>query len=328
MKKLVFMLLVLGVVLSLAACKKDARGLNDTDKQLKTSASTESALQQADKPDDKVLALVAFPEGKFGYIDLQGKTVIQPKFDYAYSFSEGLAVVKFGEQVGCIDADGKVVIPYGKFQFVGPFSEGLALAITQQSKLGFINKKGEWAIEPKYPSSENDPYMLPYFLGGKAIVEAGDEGYLEIDKKGKVLRKGRDISDFFGSSDESWLPDGVPKSLEQPVRNGEMQVCALSDGLFSIFKYGEGSEIPSMIFADKDGNIEIDQNFCAPWLDANSGTAASYFNHGLAPAGDMLTSGEIQVGFIDKQGSWAIKPQYSSAASFFNVNKNNSKIWY
>jgi KWG Leptospira. len=32
--------------------------------------------------------------GKFGYIDKTGKVVIEPVFDYAESFSEGLARVK------------------------------------------------------------------------------------------------------------------------------------------------------------------------------------------------------------------------------------------
>ena len=36
--------------------------------------------------------------GKWGYIDKKGKFVINPRFDWAFPFSEGLAVVRIGEE--------------------------------------------------------------------------------------------------------------------------------------------------------------------------------------------------------------------------------------
>ena len=45
----------------------------------------------------------------WGYIDRQGKMVIPPGFDYAGSFSGGLAEIRKKERQGYIDTSGKVV---------------------------------------------------------------------------------------------------------------------------------------------------------------------------------------------------------------------------
>ena len=51
--------------------------------------------------------------------------VINPQFDLAFSFSEGLASVEIGDEWGFIDKTGSVVIN-PQFGFASPFSEGLA----------------------------------------------------------------------------------------------------------------------------------------------------------------------------------------------------------
>lgn len=47
--------------------------------------------------------------GKCGYIDKTGKIIINPQFDMAMSFSEGLAIVRIGDKYGYIDKTGKYV---------------------------------------------------------------------------------------------------------------------------------------------------------------------------------------------------------------------------
>ncbi|EPU2627401.1 WG repeat-containing protein [Campylobacter coli] len=84
--------------------------------------------------------------GKYGFIDKSGKIVIEPKFDGVGNFSEGLAKVKLNRKYGFIDKNGKIVIE-PKFDGVGNFSEGLA-AVGLNGKYGFIDKSGEFVIEP------------------------------------------------------------------------------------------------------------------------------------------------------------------------------------
>jgi hypothetical protein len=87
-------------------------------------------------------------EGLFGYIDTRGKWVIPPRFQYANDFSDGLAGVAFGENGwGFIDHAGKEVIP-GKFAWVhGGFRQGVA-EVAFDHKRGYINKKGDWVWRP------------------------------------------------------------------------------------------------------------------------------------------------------------------------------------
>jgi WG containing repeat len=61
--------------------------------------------------------LVVLQNGKYGFLDHRGNFVIQPQFiwidpifDNALPFSEGLAAVKLGGQWGFVDAAGKRMI--------------------------------------------------------------------------------------------------------------------------------------------------------------------------------------------------------------------------
>jgi hypothetical protein len=47
--------------------------------------------------------------GRWGYIDKSGKFVINPQFDEASPFADGLARVKVGRKTGYVNASGKYV---------------------------------------------------------------------------------------------------------------------------------------------------------------------------------------------------------------------------
>ena len=100
-----------------------------------------------------------------GYIDKQGQVVINPSFDDARWFSDGLAEVRLGGQWGYIDKQGQTVI---NLQFKGTreFSEGLAAVSVDSdkrrrgrgsrgflSKYGYIDKSGVYlGDDPRPPS--------------------------------------------------------------------------------------------------------------------------------------------------------------------------------
>lgn len=69
--------------------------------------------------------------GKWFYINKEGKIVFTTNFDYAGQFSEGLACVNGNDKWGFINKEGKIVIP---LQFdvmnIAGFSEGLASIAT------------------------------------------------------------------------------------------------------------------------------------------------------------------------------------------------------
>lgn len=78
--------------------------------------------------------LPVWHRGKQGYIDKTGKFVINPQFDGAGDFSEGLARVCIGGSYppccggkwGYIDRTGKILIN-PQFDYAEDFSEGLAV---------------------------------------------------------------------------------------------------------------------------------------------------------------------------------------------------------
>ena len=53
--------------------------------------------------------IIGGERGKYGYIDKKGQFVINPQFDEAESFFEGLAYVRIGEKVGYIDKTGNII---------------------------------------------------------------------------------------------------------------------------------------------------------------------------------------------------------------------------
>jgi hypothetical protein len=61
---------------------------------------------------------------KWGAIDKTGKMVIQPQFAATDFFSEGLAAIEIGEKWGFIDRTGRVVIP-AQFEHAGDIPEGI-----------------------------------------------------------------------------------------------------------------------------------------------------------------------------------------------------------
>lgn len=91
--------------------------------------------------------LVVFEaNGKYGYKDLSGNTVVEPKYDYCWLFSEGRAIVlnsAVAHGLGYIDRQGQLVIPCC-FSRAFPFSEGLAaVTFTQGGSSLYIDKTGK-----------------------------------------------------------------------------------------------------------------------------------------------------------------------------------------
>ena len=85
--------------------------------------------------------------GRYGYINAEGKYIINPQFDDAGSFSGGLAAVKMGKW-GYIDKSGKVLIN-PQFDEAYAFSDNLAV-IKSGGHFGYTDKEGKLAINPQF----------------------------------------------------------------------------------------------------------------------------------------------------------------------------------
>jgi hypothetical protein len=133
-------------------------------------------------------------EGRVGFIDREGRRVIEASFDAAEPFHEGMAAVKLGNKWGYIDKGGGTVIEPA-FQQGGAFSEGLA-PVKQDGIWGYIDRGGKTVIVPAFDSADS-------FHQGLAMVAIGESwGY--IDKRGSYL----------------WVPTGPgnPFQVRSPSR--------------------------------------------------------------------------------------------------------------
>jgi hypothetical protein len=119
--------------------------------------------------------------GKWGYIDKTGKTVIPYIYDWTYSFSQGRAIVRSGKKDFFIKKDGSVLktpkcAPVTTTN--GSFRNGLA-AVKINKKYGFITTEGELAIDAIYDSVWG-------FLGELCSVQLNGK-FVVINTKGEIV---------------------------------------------------------------------------------------------------------------------------------------------
>jgi len=125
--------------------------------------------------------------GKWGYIDRDGKEIIKPQFEQVLGFSEGLACVKIDNKWGYINREGMIIIDPQFDDLPDSFSEGLVRiakydrdihsfrigeSIFVRSKFGFADREGNIIIELQFRQAE-------HFSEGLASVEVeGKSGYI------------------------------------------------------------------------------------------------------------------------------------------------------
>ena len=89
---------------------------------------------------------------RFGFVDKSGKIAINPQFDAAGRFSEGLAEVSVGKQSGYVDKLGKLVIN-PQFDVAATFTDGLAAVKSryQAAPTGWKPSISTNAVSPHRP---------------------------------------------------------------------------------------------------------------------------------------------------------------------------------
>jgi hypothetical protein len=101
------------------------------------------AVDLAAAPSDSAL-LSVMKEGRIGFINRQGEIIIQPQFENAREFSDGMAAISVNEKWGFIDFTGQVKIE-PKHDDVGKFSESYSWVAIGE-KRGYINQTGRLVV--------------------------------------------------------------------------------------------------------------------------------------------------------------------------------------
>ena len=101
---------------------------------------------------------------KYGYIDIKGKIVVQPKYDFAWEFREGMSPVKLNGKYGYMNEKGiEVITP--RYDHAWMFSDGLSV-VKIGDKYGFIDQSGKLVVPAIYDRADN-------FHGDRANVRVG-----------------------------------------------------------------------------------------------------------------------------------------------------------
>jgi hypothetical protein len=165
-----------------------SRSLNDLQLNIYEGARVSEGLIDAYDP----------AKSKNGFIDKTGKFVIEPKFDNAGPFSEGLARVTITEggeeKLGLIDHNGQFVIAptfntdadfrRNSTDFsedLASLTEGLRPTITEEAKFVYIDKKGAIILFTKHF------YAGPFRDGLAVVYDANKKKRGYIDKSGKEV---------------------------------------------------------------------------------------------------------------------------------------------
>ena len=229
---------------------------------------------------------------KFGFIDQSGTEVVPCKYDFAYSFSEGLARVELNGKWSFIDKSGNEVIPC-RYDFAYSFYEGLA-RVKLNGKYGFIDQSGTEVIPCKYDDVDD-------FYEGLARVELnGKYGFIDQSGTEVIPCKYDDVDDFSEGFARVEL-NGKYGYIDQngteviPCKYDDVSWRSFSEGLAAVElndKWG---------FIDQSGTEVITCKY--DW--------AGYFSEGLAV---VKLNGKR--GFIDQSGNEVIPCKYYGLSDF------------
>jgi len=301
--------------------------------------------------------------GEYQYIDIaqKGKIVINPQFEQAHIFRDGLALVRTSGKDGkwgYIDKKGKFAIApvYSKAQ---DFSEGVAWVQLENQPPMLIDKKSKMILQI---DSLTEAYP---FHGGIATVKTfanGQESYTFINKKGELATMSAGNESLIVINDTYTYPvvsDGIYafgnadnkkfgyKSIKGDIIvNDQFDFAApFFDGMAVVMsgnKYGvinkKGEYIINPqyeeLYYDSDGLFSVNVGIKYGWINKKGEIVINpQFNKVLPFHGNKLAP--IQMGdkwaYIDRQGQIIINPQFSMALPFhdgYAMVENNDKIGF
>lgn len=127
-------------------------------------------------------------DGKWGFVNEKGKTIVTPSYDFVFRFSEDLAPVIKNNKWGYVNQNGEEVIPL-EYDYADHFSKGLA-RIYKDGFYMFIDSNNEVVISDEYVFAEK-------FVNGITITakKVKPRNYEEI-LYGLIDSKGNVVADF------------------------------------------------------------------------------------------------------------------------------------
>lgn len=206
---------------------------------------------------------------KFGIVDLTGRVVIEPKYDYLEPPSEGLIVAgRQGYHMGYLNLEGEWAIGQ-HFSQVTSFRDGVARVwepgAEKYARTGLIDKAGNWVERPKWqditePDAEGRRFVCKQTGGRWGLI--GADGLWIVRPRWVAVRepdgagsRAALVDGLWGliDADGGWLVKPCWTNVSRPDDGGVRAVQA-ADGLWGLI--------------NPDGSWLTQQKFDYEWLDA------------------------------------------------------------
>ncbi|HET9870795.1 MAG TPA: WG repeat-containing protein, partial [bacterium] len=222
---------------------------------------------------------------QWGYIDASGKVQVQPQYDDARPFQEGLAVADQGPDVVWIGPSGKELFRkprdlYGKnAHFAVGYHEGL-IRFMDRGKL----------LDP----------------GGGGAAPEYDDHYGAADREGNIVLP--PIFREMGVPSEGLVFGEVVGDPETEARAAVYRL----DGTKAFDDPDWAQEFSEGMAAVRGGYLDTNGKKALEVVDGINGS----FREGLASLAVGKGAGGTKYGFIDRKGQWAIPPRFCFADPF------------
>ena len=254
------------------------------------------------------LARVKF-QGKFGFITRDGSFAVKPQFDTAsFRFREGAAVVKVASKKRFVDCSGSFVA--GEFDDLWESDEHV-LKAKVGSKWGFVNRRGEFLIEPKFE------YVREVDGGGWAVSENGMKTFIDGQgqvvisiKEGAIARYSEGIIQIHSGKDSSFM-DRSGNVLFQ-WNNQKEHVSRFHDGVCLVRYFADGRNVSPWTpenCALADRAYYVDET--GKRLNDDGFTATANFSEGHG-----IVAHENRYGYIDRDGKLLTPVAFLEASPF------------
>ena len=305
-------------IVLLTACGQQADNKETT--QIKTEIEQEKTVPIIDST-NLVLAVVTKEDGKKYFIDTNEVGILGP-YEDAKIFSSGIAPIKSNGKWGMVDVSGKTIIPF-KYEALREHSEG-KIAFRKNGLWGFMNMEEEIVIEPKYNNvgsfQEGMAWVVIEKEVGASYARQKIQKYGFIDESGKEVIQC--IYDDAGNFSEG-LAFVKEENIGSFIDNKNQKKITQVDGQFFTFSNGFKNGVADIHFWQMKVCIDSKAKtvVCPKKTNQKFGRYPQKESDKALGGYNLNKNDDPEVkkgltGYADENGNWIIEPKYKWASPF------------
>lgn len=228
---------------------------------------------------------LAVQRGGWGYLDLELKMVVPPRFESAGRFGSGLAPVQTGlRRHGYIDVQGQLRIE-AEYDDASEFHEGLA-CVRRGEEVWFITPEGEPAFARRFRDAG-------FFAQGLCPVQRASGDWTYVDRTGREMTGLFEAATSFSGSLAAVRKGGFWGFIDE---EGRWAVAAVFTRV-SAFREG----LAAVQGPGQDGYIDSRGRRVVSFDSGPGRNVLGDFHQGLA-----LVEAGLRRGYINPKGEWII----------------------